>query len=175
MGSLRTSAGIDRILPSSGFRHLHGRRTINEGNRRWRAWCAGLYADGATTGRVMVRPLHPWSRGQPWRLRPRDAGLGHITAPAGGWQATGRESLDGCTAQAGEPGRLAVADAGTPRAGERSRPRARPPGRLADAPITARPGSRWPGNARVAFRVAPTLACFEYRPESRPTPPDLPP
>src|SRR5215471_4176274 len=49
-----------------------------------------------------------------------------------------------------------------------------PPGRFAYAPITERPIIRWPGNARVAFWVAPNMEFFEYLPENRPTQPDIP-
>jgi peptidoglycan/xylan/chitin deacetylase (PgdA/CDA1 family) len=154
--------------------HLHGRRTINEVNRLWREWFDGLYADGATTGRMMVLHLHPWIMGQPWRIRHLDEVLGHITAHAGVWKATGSEIIDWFKAQSGEAGRLAVTDAGTPRAGERRSPLALPPGRFAYAPITERPVIRWPGNARVAFWVAPNMEFFEYLPESRPTQPDIP-
>jgi hypothetical protein len=48
------------------------------------------------------------------------------------------------------------------------------PGRFAYAPIIDRPIIRWPGNARVAFWVAPNMEFFEYMPESRPTQPDIP-
>ena len=95
--------------------HIHdpGRRTINEVNLLWREWFDGLYADGATTGRVMVLHLHPWIMGQPWRIRHLDAVLGHITAHAGVWQATGSEIIDWFKAQSGEPCRLSCADACT--------------------------------------------------------------
>jgi hypothetical protein len=49
-----------------------------------------------------------------------------------------------------------------------------PPDRFDYAPITERPIIRWPGNARVAFWVAPNMEFFEYLPESRPTQPDIP-
>jgi peptidoglycan/xylan/chitin deacetylase (PgdA/CDA1 family) len=165
--------GVHAYLDDN-YIHLHGRRTIHEVNRLWREWFDGLYADGATTGRVMVLHLHPWIMGQPWRIRHLDDVLGHITAHAGVWKATGREIIDWFTAQSGEPSRRAVADARTPRAEERSRPMALPPGRFAYAPITERPVIRWPGNARVAFWVAPNMEFFEYLPENRPTQPDIP-
>jgi peptidoglycan/xylan/chitin deacetylase (PgdA/CDA1 family) len=153
---------------------LSRRRILNEGNRLWREWCDRLYADGATTGRVQVLHLHPWIMGQPWRIRHLDAVLGHITAPAGVWKATGRAIIDWFTAQSGEPDRRAGADARTPRAGEWSRPLALPPGRCAYAPSMDRPLIRWPGNARVAFWVAPNMECFAYLPERRPAQPDIP-
>src|SRR6476661_1192452 len=48
------------------------------------------------------------------------------------------------------------------------------PGRFDYAPIIDRPIIKWPGNARVAFWVAPNMEFFEYLPESRPTQPDVP-
>ena len=48
------------------------------------------------------------------------------------------------------------------------------PGRFDYAPITERPIIKWPGNARVAFWVAPNMEHFEYLPENRPTQPDIP-
>src|SRR5215211_3180661 len=81
--------------------HLHGRRTINEVNRLWREWFDGLYADGATTGRLMVLHLHPWIMGQPWRIRHLDEVLGHICAHPEVWKATGGEIIDWFKAQAG--------------------------------------------------------------------------
>src|SRR5438105_14775056 len=60
------SLGVNAYLDDN-YIHLHGRRTINEVNRLWREWFDGLYADGATTGRVLVLHLHPWIMGQPCR------------------------------------------------------------------------------------------------------------
>jgi len=48
------------------------------------------------------------------------------------------------------------------------------PGRFDYAPINERPVIKWPGNARVAFWVAPNMEFFEYLPENRPTQPDIP-
>ena len=61
----------------------------------------GLYADGATTGRLMVLHLHPWIMGQPWRIRHLDEVLGHISAHQGVWKATGGEIIDWFKAQPG--------------------------------------------------------------------------
>ena len=52
------SLGVNAYLDDN-YIHLHGRRTINEVNLLWREWFDGLYADGATTGRLMVLHLHP--------------------------------------------------------------------------------------------------------------------
>ena len=53
-----------------------------------------IYADGATTGRMMVLHLHPWIIGQPWRIRHLDEVLGHICRRQGVWKATGSEIID---------------------------------------------------------------------------------
>ena len=83
-----------RFAPTSGEIHLHGRRTINEVSLLWREWFDGLYADGATTGRMMVLHLHPWIIGQPWRIRHLDEVLGHICARQGVWKATGGQIIN---------------------------------------------------------------------------------
>ena len=85
--------GVNAYLDDN-YIHLHGRRTINEVNLLWRDWFDGLYADGATTGRMMVLHLHPWIMGQPWRIRHLDEVLGHICAHQGVWKATGGEIID---------------------------------------------------------------------------------
>lgn len=95
------SLGVNAYLDDN-YIHLHGRRTINEVNLLWREWFDGLYADGATTGRLMVLHLHPWIMGQPWRIRHLDEVLGHISAHAGVWKATGSEVIDWFKAQAQE-------------------------------------------------------------------------
>src|SRR5207248_1672424 len=58
------SLGVNAYLDDN-YIHLHGRRTINEVNLLWRERFDGLYADGATTGRLLVLHLHPWIKGQP--------------------------------------------------------------------------------------------------------------
>jgi allantoinase len=87
------SLGVNAYLDDN-YIHLHGRRTINEVNLLWRDWFDGLYADGETTGRLMVLHLHPWIMGQPWRIRHLDEVLGHIDAHQGVWKATGGEIID---------------------------------------------------------------------------------
>jgi allantoinase len=94
------SLGVHAYLDDN-YIHLHGRRTINEVNLLWREWFDGLYADGATTGRLMVLHLHPWIMGQPWRIRHLDEVLAHICAHAGVWKATGGEIVDWFKTQAG--------------------------------------------------------------------------
>jgi len=92
------SLGVNQYLDDN-YIHIHGRRTINEVNLLWRDWFDGLYADGATSGRLMVLHLHPWIMGQPWRIRHLDEVLGHICAHRGVWKATGGEIVDWFTAQ----------------------------------------------------------------------------
>ena len=92
------SLGVQQYLDDN-YIHLHGRRTINEVNLLWREWFDGLYADGATTGRMMVLHLHPWIMGQPWRIRHLDEVLGHICARQGVWKATGGQIIDWFKAQ----------------------------------------------------------------------------
>lgn len=167
------SLGVNAYLDDN-YIHLHGRRTINEVNLLWREWFDGLYADGATTGRLMVLQLHPWIIGQPWRIRHLDEVLGHITDHASVWKATGSEIIDWFTAQMGEPTRLSVAADVKPLVGQQKSQTTLPPGRFDYDPITERPMIRWPGNARVAFWVAPNMEFFEYLPESRPTQSDIP-
>ncbi len=94
------SLGVNQYLDDN-YIHLHGRRTINEVNLLWRDWFDGLYADGETTGRLMVLHLHPWIMGQPWRIRHLDEVLGHICARQGVWKATGGEIVDWFKARSG--------------------------------------------------------------------------
>jgi allantoinase len=94
------SLGVHAYLDDN-YIHLHGRRTINEVNLLWREWFDGLYADGVTTGRLMVLHLHPWIMGQPWRIRHLDEVLGHINAYQGVWKATGAEIIDWFKTHAG--------------------------------------------------------------------------
>src|SRR6202007_1725337 len=97
------SLGVNAYLDDN-YIHVHGRRTINEVNLLWREWFDGLYADGATTGRMMILHLHPWIMGQPWRIRHLDEVLGHICGHGGVWKATGREIIDWFKAQETTPG-----------------------------------------------------------------------
>jgi allantoinase len=167
------SLGVNAYLDDN-YIHLHGRRTIDETNLLWREWFDGLYADGATTGRVMVLHLHPWIIGQPWRIRHLDEVLGHICAHAGVWKATGSEIIEWFAAESGTPLATPPPKAAGASASARSGAGLLAPGRFAYAPITDRPVIKWPGNARVAFWCAPNMEFFEYLPENRPTQPDIP-
>ncbi|HVB18608.1 MAG TPA: polysaccharide deacetylase family protein, partial [Stellaceae bacterium] len=153
--------------------HLHGRRTIDETNLLWRDWFDGLYADGATSGRLMVLHLHPWIMGQPWRIRHLDEVLSHICSHAGVWKATGAEIVDWFAAQSGGAPPAAPAPAAAA-ASREAGVAPLPPGRFDYAPINDRPVIKWPGDARVAFWVAPNMEFFEYLPGNRPTQPDIP-
>ena len=74
------SLGVNAYLDDN-YIHLHGRRTIDEVNLLWREWFDGSYADGATTGRLMVLHLHPWIMGQPWRIASRRGAGSHLRSP----------------------------------------------------------------------------------------------
>jgi allantoinase len=67
------------------YTNVHARRTITELTNSWCGWFDGVYADGATNGRVM---------GQPWRIVYLDQVLGHIDAHQGVWKATGGQVID---------------------------------------------------------------------------------
>ncbi len=55
---------------------------------------AGLYQDGAQTGRLLVLNLHPWLIGQPFRIGFLDAALGDIMRRQGVWAAHGASIVD---------------------------------------------------------------------------------
>jgi hypothetical protein len=157
------SLGVNAYLDDN-YIHLHGRRTIDEVNLLWREWFAGLYADGAATGRLMVLHLHPWIMGQPWRIRHLDEVLGHICARQGVWRETGGQIIDWFKAQT-HPVASPSPQAGEGQGGGAAAPLSAslPPGRFDYAPINDRPIIRWPNNARLAFWVAPNMEFFEYR------------
>lgn len=50
-----------------------------------------LYAEGATSGRVMCLPLHPFLVGLPHRVEALSEVLDYVIGHAGVWHATGRE------------------------------------------------------------------------------------
>src|SRR4029450_3434555 len=50
--------GVNAYLDDNSI-HLHGRPTINEVNRLGREWFDGVYGDGATAGRLVVRHRAP--------------------------------------------------------------------------------------------------------------------
>lgn len=87
--SLGVPAPLDDLMT-----HVHGRRTITELTNSWRGYFDGLYADGATSGRVMVLNLHPWIMGQPWRIGYLDQVFSHIDSYQGVWKATGGQVID---------------------------------------------------------------------------------
>jgi len=55
---------------------------------------AGLYQDGARTGRLLVLNLHPWLIGQPFRIGFLDAALEGIMRHQGVWAAHGTAIVD---------------------------------------------------------------------------------
>lgn len=53
-----------------------------------------LYKEGATSGRVMAIPLHPFIIGFPFRIKYLDRALEYICSHQGVWRATGWEIAD---------------------------------------------------------------------------------
>lgn len=53
-----------------------------------------LYAEGATQGRVMTIPLHPFVIGLPFRVKYLDKALEYICSHEGVWRTTGSEIAD---------------------------------------------------------------------------------
>jgi hypothetical protein len=53
-----------------------------------------LHAEGATQGRVMTIPLHPFVIGLAFRVKYLDKALAHICAREGVWKTTGSEIAD---------------------------------------------------------------------------------
>ena len=53
-----------------------------------------LYTEGATSGRVMCIALHPFTIGQPHRIKYLDRILSYIMAHDGVWQTTADEIAD---------------------------------------------------------------------------------
>jgi allantoinase len=55
---------------------------------------AGLYQDGAHTGRVFVLHVHPWLMGQPFRIGFLDEALGTMVRRQGVWAASGSAIIE---------------------------------------------------------------------------------
>ena len=53
-----------------------------------------MYADAATSGRLLALNLHPWIMGQPFRISYLDEVLGHIMSNTEVWAATGGQIID---------------------------------------------------------------------------------
>jgi peptidoglycan/xylan/chitin deacetylase (PgdA/CDA1 family) len=53
-----------------------------------------LYAEGATSGRVMCVAVHPFIMGQPHRIRYLERALAYVLGHPGVWCATGEEIVD---------------------------------------------------------------------------------
>ena len=53
-----------------------------------------LYRDGATNGRVLGIPIHPFLTGTPQRIDAFDSALSHMLSHAGVWPATGSEIIE---------------------------------------------------------------------------------
>jgi peptidoglycan/xylan/chitin deacetylase (PgdA/CDA1 family) len=50
-----------------------------------------LYRDGEQSGRLLVLNLHPWTIGQPFRIKHLERVLEHVNRRSGVWRATGGE------------------------------------------------------------------------------------
>ena len=53
-----------------------------------------MYADAATSGRLLALNLHPWIMGQPFRISYLDEVLGHVMSNTEVWAATGGQIID---------------------------------------------------------------------------------
>jgi allantoinase len=53
-----------------------------------------LYAEGATSGRVLCIAVHPFIMGQPHRIKALDRALAYVLGHSGVWCATGAEIVD---------------------------------------------------------------------------------
>jgi len=80
---------------------LNDIRVIFQGGHTPRDWCQmvcdqfdTLYAEGATNGRVMTLPLHPFVIGLPFRVKYLDKALDYICSHEGVWKTTGSEIAD---------------------------------------------------------------------------------
>jgi peptidoglycan/xylan/chitin deacetylase (PgdA/CDA1 family) len=80
---------------------LNDIRVIFQGGHTPKDWCEMvcdqfdvLYAEGATQGRVMTIPLHPFVIGLPFRSKYLDKALAYICSHEGVWKATGSEIAD---------------------------------------------------------------------------------
>jgi allantoinase len=80
---------------------LNDIRVIFQGGRTPSDWCQmvcdqldTLYAEGATNGRVMTLPLHPFVIGLPFRVKYLDKALDYICSHEGVWKTTGSEIAD---------------------------------------------------------------------------------
>ena len=50
-----------------------------------------MWRDGATEGRLIALPLHPWCIGQPFRVKYLDEVVRHVAGRDGVWIASARE------------------------------------------------------------------------------------
>jgi allantoinase len=76
--------------------YTHRRRFIP--TPRWAAMVVEaferLYRDGEESGRLLVLNLHPWTIGQPFRIKHLEHVLEQVTRRRGVWVATGGEIVD---------------------------------------------------------------------------------
>ena len=89
MVSLPTLLDLDESYTQRGRRIPIGRWTqmVTEAFDR-------MYADGETSGRMLLISIHPWLIGQPYRIGALDEALAHIMRHPKVWAATGSEIMD---------------------------------------------------------------------------------
>ena len=97
--ALRVQSG--RMIAIPYQQGLNDIRVIFQGGHTPKDWCEmvcdqfdTLYAEGATRGRVMTIPLHPFVIGLAFRIKYLDKALNYICSHEGVWKATGAEIAD---------------------------------------------------------------------------------
>ena len=96
---LRVQSG--RMIAIPYQQGLNDIRIIFQGGHTPKDWCEmvcdqfdTLYAEGATQGRVMTIPLHPFVIGLAFRIKYLNKALNYICSHEGVWKATGAEIAD---------------------------------------------------------------------------------
>lgn len=97
--TLRVQSG--RMIAIPYQQGLNDIRVMFQGGHTPKDWCEmvcdqfdTLYAEGATLGRVMTIPLHPFVIGLAFRIKYLDKALNYICARDDVWKATGAEIAD---------------------------------------------------------------------------------
>jgi peptidoglycan/xylan/chitin deacetylase (PgdA/CDA1 family) len=97
--AMRVASG--RMIGVPYQQGLNDIRVIFQGGHTAKDWCQmvrdqfdTLYAEGATQGRVMTIPLHPFVIGLASRIKYLDQALDYVCAHDGVWKTTGAEIAD---------------------------------------------------------------------------------
>jgi len=97
--ALRVQSG--RMIAIPYQQGLNDIRVIFQGGHTPKDWCEmvcdqfdTLYSEGASQGRVMTIPLHPFVIGLAFRIKYLDKALNYICSHEGVWKATGAEIAD---------------------------------------------------------------------------------